>query len=208
MGCHGALNGLRVARAFAATDPDAHVLVSAVELCSLHHQYHWQPDQIVANALFADGSAAAVVRRRGRATGGWHVVDQLDVIPDSADTMNWRIGDHGFQMSLSPQVPQVICDTLGPWLAAWLAEHGLDVAHVGCWAIHPGGPRILDACAQAMELDAACLADSQDVLGEFGNMSSPTVLFILDRLRRRDAPRPCVMLAFGPGLTIEAALVH
>ena len=209
MGCHGALNGLRVARAFAATDPDAHVLVSAVELCSLHHQYHWQPDQIVANALFADGSAAAVVRAADRATGGWHVVDQRSsVIPDSADMMNWRIGDHGFQMSLSPQVPQVICDTLGPWLAAWLAEHGLDVAHVGCWAIHPGGPRILDACAQAMELDAACLADSQDVLGEFGNMSSPTVLFILDRLRRRDAPRPCVMLAFGPGLTIEAALVH
>ena len=184
------------------------MLLCAVELCSLHHQYHWQPDQIVANALFADGAAALVVRAETVAQGGWRVVDQRSVvIPDSTELMHWRIGDHGFQMTLSTQVPQVICDKLQPWLAAWLDEHGLDVGSVGSWAIHPGGPRILEACAQAMGLDAARLVDSQEILAEFGNMSSPTVLFILDRLRRRDAPRPCVMLAFGPGLTIEAALL-
>jgi predicted naringenin-chalcone synthase len=208
MGCHGALNGLRVARAYATADAAARVLMCAVELCSLHHQYQWQPGQIVANSLFADGAAAVVVRTGDGLHDGWHVVDQRSVvIPCSTELMNWRIGNHGFQMSLSPQVPQVICDELRPWLDAWLAEHDLDVEQVGSWAIHPGGPRILEACATAMSLDPAVLADSQEILGTFGNMSSPTVLFILDRLRCRGAPRPTVMLAFGPGLTIEAALL-
>lgn len=208
MGCHGALNALRVARGFSA-DPRARVLVCALELCSLHHQYGWDPDQIVANALFADGAAAVVC---GASTPDHQhllrVIDQAStIVPDTADAMQWRIGDHGFQMKLSPRVPELVQRCLRPWLEAWLAGHGLTPATVGSWAVHPGGPRILSACAAGLELPIDRFRESQDVLAELGNMSSPTVLFILDRLRRRQAPRPCVMLGFGPGLAIEAALV-
>ena len=122
------------------------------------------------------------------------------------DAMSWHIGDHGFEMSLSPRVPELIHGSLRPWLEGWLADHGVPLASVASWAVHPGGPRILSATAEALDLPPEALADSRDVLREHGNMSSPTVLFLLDRLRRQAAPRPCVALAFGPGLTIEAAL--
>ena len=211
MGCHGALNGLRVAKAFAESTPGACVLLCAVELCTLHHQYRWQPEQIVANALFADGAAALVIQAGGvdRTDDAWHLVDlRSAVIPDSANLMHWRIEDHGFQMSLSPQVPTLIDDTLRVWLQEWLAEHDLSIEAIGSWAIHPGGPRIVEACARAVASNADCMGDSLAVLAEYGNMSSPTVLFVLDRLRRRRAPRPCVALAFGPGIAVEAALLN
>jgi predicted naringenin-chalcone synthase len=209
MGCHGALNGLRVAAAYAGADPGARVLMCAVELCSLHHQYGWQPDQIVANSLFADGAAAVVGWAGAPSADKWHLVDQRSaVLPDTTEMMHWRIRDHGFQMTLSPQVPQIIDDNLRPWLSAWLAEHGLSITDIASWAVHPGGPRILDACGHTLGLREEQLTESREVLSEFGNMSSPTVLFILDRLRQRNAARPCVMLAFGPGLTIEAALLR
>ncbi len=212
MGCHGALNGLRVARAFAESDSRACVLLCAVELCSLHHQYQGAADQIVANALFADG-AAALVGRSGRVAGdgqdlGWQLVATgSTVIPETESLMSWQIRDHGFQMGLSPQVPVVIERELRPWVERWLVEHQLAIDQVGCWAIHPGGPRILQACATALGLTADQLQTSQDVLADYGNMSSPTVLFIVERLRRERRRPPCVMLAFGPGMTAEAALL-
>jgi len=101
----------------------------------------------------------------------------------------------------------VIRERLRPWLASWLARHGLAIDDVGSWAIHPGGPRILQACQDALVLGSQRLAASREVLAECGNMSSPTVLFILDRLQAEQAPSPCVTLGFGPGLTIEAALL-
>ena len=101
----------------------------------------------------------------------------------------------------------MICQHLRPWLEDWLAQHALDLASVGSWAVHPGGPRILSAFGEATGLDQNALEISHQVLADHGNMSSPTILFILDRLRRATAPRPCVALAFGPGLTIEAALL-
>jgi predicted naringenin-chalcone synthase len=211
MGCHGALNGLRVAKAFAESTPGASVLLSAVELCTLHHQYRWQPDQIVANALFADGAAAVVLQAdvADRPDDAWHLLDlRSTVIPDSAHLMHWRIEDHGFQMSLSPQVPALIDNSLRVWLTQWLDEHDLRIEDIGAWAIHPGGPRIVEACARAISSSPDCLSDSLAVLAEYGNMSSPTVLFILDRLWRRQAARPCVALAFGPGIAVEAALFN
>ncbi len=209
MGCHGALNGLRAAQAFASHDTRACVLLCAVELCSLHHQYDWDPDRVVANSLFSDGAAALVLRDTAHTEQHWEIVDQRStIIPDTTGLMSWRIGDHGFRMTLSPQVPQVILEQLRPWLSQWLSQHALGIADIDAWAIHPGGPRILDACADAIGLTADRLADSRAVLAEFGNMSSPTILFILDRLQRRGIPRPCVTLAFGPGLTIEAALLR
>lgn len=210
MGCHGVLNGLRVARAFVEADARACVLLCAVELCTLHQQYGWQRGAIVANALFADGAAALIARRKGdRAAPGWSVTRQASlVLPDSADAMTWRVGDHGFQMTLSAQVPELIARHLRDWLAARLGEAGLSVSQVPSWAIHPGGPRVLAACAEALLLNPAQLAASQTVLAEFGNMSSPTVLFIMQRLQQQNARLPCVLLAFGPGLTIEMALVQ
>ena len=109
-------------------------------------------------------------------------------------------------MSLSPRVAGIIQQRLGDWLSAWLETCGLRFADVGSWAIHPGGPRILTAFEEAVSLGREATEVSREVLAAFGNMSSPTVLFILDRLRRSNAARPCVALAFGPGLTIEAAL--
>lgn len=211
MGCHGALNGLRVARAFIEADPNARVLLCAVELCTLHHQYGWNPDQIVANALFADGSAAVVCVPATEVSSSEVTLSALSsastIVPETEDLMSWRIGDNGFQMGLSARVPEVIRGTLRPWLASWLGKEGIELDQVGQWAIHPGGPRILQACVEALELPPDAIDASKGILAEFGNMSSPTILFILDRLQRHNAPGPWVLLAFGPGLTVEAALV-
>lgn len=208
MGCHGAINALRVARAFAA-DPAARILVCAVEMCSLHHQYGWNAERVVANALFADGAAAAVVARDG--VGSHRPVEVIatgsTVMRNSEDAMSWRVGDNGFQMTLSPRVPGLIASNLRAWLDSWLNAQGLTLASVGSWAVHPGGPRILAAVGEALELDRGMLAVSQSVLAEFGNMSSATILFILDRMRASGSQRPWLALGFGPGLAVEAALL-
>lgn len=208
MGCHGALNGLRVAQGLVDTSADARVLVCAVELCSLHFQYGWHAEWLVANAIFADGAAAvAGAAAPAGPAGGWTLVASGGgVLEDSAELMSWRIGNHGFEMSLSARVPGVIERALRPWLDDWLESQGTSIGRIATWAVHPGGPRILEACAHAVGLGREDYAISREVLGEFGNMSSPTILFILDRLRRRHAPRPCVALGFGPGLAVEAAL--
>jgi predicted naringenin-chalcone synthase len=208
MGCHGALNGLRVAAALGHSAPPSKVLLCCVELCSLHHQYAADPQQVVANALFSDGAAAIVGNVDDSSDRPWRLVDQFShVLPETTDLMAWRIGDNGFDMRLSPHVPGVIKQMLKPWLCSQLARHALKIEDIQSWAIHPGGPRILTACAESLGLDYACLAPSQQVLADYGNMSSPTVLFILDQLRSQANSLPCVMLAFGPGLTIEAALI-
>ncbi len=208
MGCHGALNGLRVASALSHSAPSSKVLLCCVELCSLHHQYAADPQQIVANALFSDGAAAIVGTSSDSTKHPWQLVDQFShVLPETGDLMAWRIGDNGFDMRLSPHVPGVIQQMLKPWLCAQLARRSLNVCDVRSWAIHPGGPRILTACAESLGLDYTCLEPSQQVLADYGNMSSPTVLFILNQLRTQANNLPCVMLAFGPGLTIEAALI-
>jgi predicted naringenin-chalcone synthase len=209
MGCHGVLNALRVASAYVGANPAACPLVCAVELCSLHHQYGWDADKIVANALFADGAAAVLGLASGREDGSaaWKLVSNGSVVIDNShDAMGWQIGNHGFEMTLSPRVPELICRHLRPWIESWLGELRASVQGVGSWAVHPGGPRILSAVAEALALPKGALDVSQGVLSEFGNMSSPTIVFILDRLRRAEAARPCVALAFGPGLAVEAAL--
>lgn len=210
MGCHGALNGLRVAKAFTDADPRARVLLCAVELCSLHYQYGWNRDRIVANALFADGAAALVGTGEAAEAGPrWELQGSASTIfGDSEEAMTWRIGDHGFEMTLSPQVPELIAEGLRPWLARWLGEQGLTIEAVGSWAVHPGGPRVLSAFLAAAELDGSAAEASRQILAEYGNMSSPTTLFILERLQEIGAPRPCVALAFGPGLAVEAALLR
>lgn len=210
MGCHGLLNGLRVARAFVEADPSACVLLCAVELCSLHYQYGWDAERMIANALFADGAAAMVVvpgEARPDRSSYTLLADGSTLLPDCEDAMSWRIGDHGFLMTLSPRVPELIAEHVRPWLDAWLARHDLTAETVGSWAVHPGGPRILSAFGEAMGLDRSVLSTSSAILAECGNMSSPTLGFILRRLRDEGARPPCVAIGFGPGLAVEAALL-
>ncbi len=208
MGCHGALNGLRVAAAQSG-EAEARVLLCAVELCSLHFAYGWDQEMIVANSLFADGAAAVVgVAELNGEARGWTVQAQGTLLmPESSDAMSWRIGDHGFRMTLSAEVPELIRANLGGWLRGWLKHQGLGVDEVGSWAVHPGGPRILEAVEETLALENGALDVSRDVLRGHGNMSSPTVLFVLERLRKAGAALPCVALAFGPGLVVEAMLV-
>jgi predicted naringenin-chalcone synthase len=208
MGCHGALNGLRVAAAFTGADPAARVLCCAVELCCLHYFYGWDPQKIVANAIFADGAAAVVgISAAAAPADCWRLTASgTYLLPDSLDAMTWTIHDHGFEMTLSKQVPQLIGRYLRPWLSAWLMQQGVNLADVGSWAIHPGGPRIVAAVEEALNLPRSATATAWEVFRDFGNMSSPTVLFIIEKLRQARAPRPCVAIGFGPGLTAEVAL--
>lgn len=209
MGCHGALNGIRVVRSITESQPNATVLMCCVEICSIHYHYGYHPEQVVANALFADGSGALVARgAEARPTdAAWQVRDTSScLIPDSEDAMTWRIRDHGFEMTLSAAVPTLISTHLRGWVDAWLSQHGMTVADIRSWAVHPGGPRILNSAGEALGLENGSLDVSRDILRNFGNMSSPTVLFILNRLRQQNAETPCLALAFGPGLMAEGVL--
>jgi prepilin-type processing-associated H-X9-DG protein len=185
------------------------VLVCCVELCSLHFAYGWDPGKLVANALFADGAAAVVMGRAGNhQNGNWHLRDTSSfLLPDSSDAMKWRIGDHGFEMMLSPGVPEILRRHLCAWCESWLARHDLRIEDIKSWAIHPGGPKILSAVAEALSLRANALDHSNTVLSRHGNMSSPTVLFILQQIGRRKTKGPCVAIGLGPGLMAEGMLL-
>ncbi len=129
------------------------------------------------------------------------------VIPDTLEAMTWRAGDHGFVMTLAPEVPALIEKHLQRFMTQWLAQCGLQIRDIAGWAVHPGGPRILDAVERSLFLNESALAHSREILRRCGNMSSPTVFFILRELLSASVPYPYVILGFGPGLTIEAALI-
>jgi len=209
MGCHAAINGMRAAHGLAAADPDARVLVCCVELCSLHFHYGWDPKKVVANALFGDGAAAFVGGSEpAGSTRPWQIAATAScLVPESEYAMTWNIGNHGFEMTLSTRVPTLIATHVRPFLDKWLAKYGLSVPDIKSWAVHPGGPRILSSIERPLGIEAKDTEVSREVLNDHGNMSSPTVLFIIDRLRQREAPLPCVAMGFGPGLMAEAALI-
>jgi predicted naringenin-chalcone synthase len=207
MGCHGVLNGLMVAKALCESTQEARVLLTSVELCSLHFQYAENSDALVANSLFSDGAGACVLGG-GPCRGAWEVVATASQrIPESEGEMTWTIGDHGYEMTLSARVPELIGLHLRPWLEAWLRDNDLRLDEVSSWAVHPGGPRVLDCVEKSLGLGIDSLAASRSVLSKCGNMSSATVFFVLRELAATELPLPCVVLAFGPGLVIEAALL-
>ncbi|TWU47169.1 Alpha-pyrone synthesis polyketide synthase-like Pks18 [Rubripirellula tenax] len=224
MGCHGAINGLRTAAGLVAASPNANVLMCCVELCSLHYQYGYDPDRIVSGALFADGSAAAVLGRGSLKDSD--LIDALDqcddsetsigivaatgscLVPASREAMTWRIGDFGYEMTLSAKVPGLIEKHLSSFLEPWLAAQGETIESVQGWAVHPGGSRILSASESCLKLDTDALDVSRGVLSDHGNMSSATMMFILRRFAEQGRPKPWVMLGFGPGLEIEVALIR
>lgn len=224
MGCYAAFPALRAARDFCTADPGAVVLVVCVELCSLHLRASDDPDTIVASSVFSDGAAAAVVTGRdvpGSPGAAVLTLDAFDttLTPVGEGDMAWTIGDEGFEMVLSRYVPAIIGEhidaALAPLLAGDPALAGGPASAVDLWAVHPGGRSILDKVQHALALSDGQLEASRSTLAEHGNMSSATVLFVLRRLLHGPgrsqhlegaAPRVCAM-AFGPGLTVESALL-
>ncbi|SCF35275.1 type III polyketide synthase [Micromonospora mirobrigensis] len=211
MGCYAALPGLGAASDF-VTARGRPALLLCAELTSLHIQpssARVDTQQIVSHALFSD-AAVAVVLVPGDRSGGY-AVRELTAVTDTstADHMTWEVTDTGFRMGLSPKVPQVLSAHVRGLVDDLLARHGSSRSEVDGWAVHPGGPRILNVVERELELPPEGLAASRAVLAEHGNCSSPTVLLIVDRLRRAAVPpRRIVMLAFGPGLTLYAALLE
>jgi predicted naringenin-chalcone synthase len=207
MGCYAALPGLGVAADYVALHGRPAVLLCA-ELPSLHVQPPTvDPQQAVAHALFSDAAAAVVLVPGG---SGHHVAEVASLTDTTtAEHMTWHVTDLGFRMGLSPQVPDVLSRHVGPLVTELLKRHGLAVGDVASWAVHPGGPRILDVVEQQLGLDAADLAPSRKTLADHGNCSSPTVLLILDQLSQRASGLggPTVAMAFGPGLTVYSALL-
>ncbi|MBL8746141.1 MAG: type III polyketide synthase [Phycisphaerae bacterium] len=208
MGCHAAVNALATAEAFARADAHAVVLLCCVEVCSLHYHYSERVDQLVANALFSDGAAAAIVAATAPEDAPTLAGFSSAIFDHSAGEMSWRIGDHGFEMTLSPSIPDTLRRVVPGWVGSFLDLHAIARRDVGGWAIHPGGPRIVRAVTDALGLDTEAGAASLEVLRHHGNMSSPTVLFILRRLWDAGFPKPWVALAFGPGVAGEALIVR
>lgn len=219
MGCHGAINGLRAALAITQSDVSARVLLCCIEVCSLHYRFQWDDEGIIGNALFADGSASLVLGQcensGSSVEGGWKLIDSGSVvIPNSTQEMSWKVGDHGFEMKLTSEVGEAIENALSGWLTSWLAAYDLNMGDIDFWGVHPGGPRILSAVQSSLKLDERHLQTSRSVLRHYGNMSSPTVLFILNEFMSQHAEMPkarpanCVLLAFGPGLVAEIALIQ
>jgi predicted naringenin-chalcone synthase len=209
MGCYAALPGLGAVADFVVARQRPAVLL-CVELTSLHIQPATDDvAQMVAHALFSDAAAAVVLRPGDDGGGpGLRVVDVVAVADHStADHMTWDITDLGFRMGLSPQVPAVLARHVGAVVRdRLLAPHRLAPADVTGWAVHPGGRRILEVVEQQLELPSAAMAPSYAVLDRFGNCSSATVLMVLEQLPA--AAGPVVAMAFGPGLTLYAALLH
>ena len=216
MGCYAAFNAMRAAHRICQSQPGARVLVVCVELCTLHFQISQTIRAAAVNALFSDGAAAAVFSAKEEAeaqgrlayAGGRTLLDD-----DSAEEMTWEIGDTGFLMGLTARVPRVIAGHLPGYVEALLPD-GAARGDVDFWAIHPGGRAIVEQAQEALDLTDDQVADSFEVLRRRGNMSSPTVLFILKRFleRHREARadgaggfRRGVAMAFGPGLTLEGA---
>ena len=212
MGCHAAFNALAAARSIVLADPRARVLICCVELCTLHFAYGWDPGKLVANALFADGAAAAVLGHSAGPAAEDASLTLIDcascLLPDSAAAMTWNIGNHGFEMTLSPDIPALVARHLPAFIEAFLATHRLACGDIVRWAIHPGGPKVLTAIADALALPPAALTASRHILAQHGNMSSATILFILDHLAATTQSGPTVAIGLGPGLMAEAMLLE
>lgn len=208
MGCYAGFNGIRMAGQILAGEPEAVVLQVCVELCTLHFQKRPLPDFVVANSLFGDGAAAAVYARPERLKKGLGdlVATHSCVENSSLDHMSWRIGPSGFEMRLNREVPARLKAAAPGFVAALLEKAGLK-REESAWAIHPGGRKIVDEVQAALRLTDSQVLASREVLKTCGNMSSATILFVLDRELRRASGRVVTAMGFGPGLTMEGAVL-
>jgi len=214
MGCYAAVNALRLANDICRADPAARVLVVSVELCTLHFQKSHDPDHLVSNALFSDGAAACLVL--GQPLPGptpWLALQAFHcgLAPEGVRDMAWHIGDFGFEMTLSGYVPALIERGIGQLTADLLKDLPVRREDIRHFALHPGGRKILEAIEKALGLSRDDNRYAYQVLRDYGNMSSATVLFVLRELLAAATPAdngaPVLSCAFGPGLTMEAMLL-
>ena len=203
MGCYAAINALKLARHIVRSERDARVLIVNIELCTLHLRQTRDLEKLLSFCLWGDGCAAALVSADpvGLRLDRFHAI----VAAESRDLMTWSVKDDGFDMVLSGQVPGAIHDTLQTGIGDILGNKS--VAEVDLWAVHPGGRSILDAVERSLDLDADALNTSRDVLRDNGNMSSATVMFVLEKmLQARAHDKVGCAMAFGPGLTAETMM--
>lgn len=217
MGCYGAFNGIKAADAIVRSQPDAVVLVVCVELCTLHFQKKTDLDNLLSNALFADGAAAVLVESKPRADRSMRLRSFFcDLLPSGKADMAWHITDYGFEMTLTSEVPSVIQQGIGQMLSRLLETSGLTIGDIDSYAMHPGGRRILEVIEGQLGLDNADNRYAYEVLRQFGNMSSATVLFVLKAIwEDMEHVTPAdkqtfniLSCAFGPGLTLESMILE
>jgi predicted naringenin-chalcone synthase len=204
MGCAAAVNALKVAHHIVRSEPLARVLVVNIELCTLHMQDTAELDKVLSALLFGDGCTAALVS--GEPTGIALMDFKVAAIPATQDLITWSIGDTGFDMHLAGEVPSQISRALEREAARNCSSifRGTRPDEVDVWAVHAGGRTILDAVDQGLKLDAEALRWSRGVLRDFGNMSSATLMFVLDRIMRAiEGEAQGFGMAFGPGLVAE-----
>lgn len=205
MGCYAAINALKLARHIVRSTPESRVLMVNLELCSLHLQQASHIEPLLSFLVFGDGCAASLVSAEptGLALDSFHAV----LVPETRELITWKIRDQGFDMFLSGRVPGAIAKGLKAVAGAIL--QGAAPSAIDLWAVHPGGRSVLDAVEQGLGLGPQALAASQGVLDRFGNMSSATLLFVLQSIlaAARPGERGCGM-SFGPGLTAETMLFH
>jgi predicted naringenin-chalcone synthase len=201
MGCYAAINALKLARHIVRSEPEASVLMLNLELCTLHFQETQELEQVLSFLVFADGAAASLIsaREQGFALDSFKAV----MVPETRGLITWKIGGLGFDMLLSGQVPAQLGRALQK------GELMVERDKIDLWAVHPGGRSVLDAVETALELPTEALTASRGVLSQFGNMSSATVMFVLQRIMQQARPgqRGCAM-SFGPGLTAETMRFH
>ena len=201
MGCYAAVSALRVAHHIVRSEPEARVLAVTVELSSLHLQETQALESLLAMLQFSDGAAAALVSSRPEGLAVSHLFAAS--LPDSAELIQWKIGDTGFEMTLSGEVPGRIASALQDDRVRAALYNGWSPGEVDSWAVHAGGRSILDAVEKGLELPQGALSASRDVLARFGNMSSATLMFVLAELLGRPDAGKGIALAFGPGLAAE-----
>lgn len=209
MGCFGAFRGIAVAKALALEHPSHRVLVICTEICSLHFQGNFSAENMVANAIFSDGSAAIVVGahpcKHENALFEIHA-QKSAALSDTQDLMTWEAGDQGYAMRLDPSIPSHLEHNVHAFADRLL---GADLPFDQCtWAVHPGGKAILESITKACRLHKDQLSPSWSILKEYGNMSSPTFLFVLKEILSRSCKRKWVAgLGFGPGLSVEGIVL-
>jgi alpha-pyrone synthase len=203
MGCYAAINGMRAAYHAIRSEPGARVLLVNLELCSLHLQDSGDPEKILGSLQFADGCAASLLS--ADPVGLRLERFRSETLADRVGLIEWNVGDTGFEMFLSPEVPKALAQALPQVFPQVMS--GAERAQMKLWAVHPGGRSIIDAVQTALELKDSELAHSRKVLRENGNMSSATIMFVLKAMLENSAERgPGIAMAFGPGLTVETML--
>jgi alpha-pyrone synthase len=213
MGCYAAFNALKLADTFCANDTTVKVLVICTELCSIHFQKDNTEDNMLANALFADGSAALLVEAQPRKGINLKPTSfHCDLASDGKQAMAWTIGDLGFEMKLSTYVPEVIRKGIKRLTQSLLDRISQNLSDVSYFAIHPGGKKILEVIEHELNISKNSNRHAYEILKQYGNMSSPTVLFVLNEICKtltdKDQNKNILSFAFGPGLTMESMLLQ